>query len=371
MASLPMHPGKAPMWLVRRMKSLGRQIIEAFILDYSPDALLQRLSDPYWFQCLACVLAYDWHSSGTTTVLGGVLRDILTPDLGVLAAGGKGKASKKTVSQLEAIGEAFDLSVKEVRSLQRASRLSAKVDNAAVQDGYQLYHHLFFVSSSKRWAVIQQGMSTDKKLNGYARRYHWISDDITSFVDEPHSAILASRQESFVLDLTAKESEETRKTTRDLACEAPSRLSRAFSTISSSSRLTLDRWLKNDIPSSWSLGGVKEMVLPKRLNWEALERAYELQPSNFEGLLEIQGIGPATIRGLTLVSELLWGVQASWKDPAKFSFAYGGKDGVPFPVDRFGMQQSLAILEDAIANSKMGNHIKTNALKRLSRFAYG
>ncbi|NLE03422.1 MAG: DUF763 domain-containing protein, partial [Crenarchaeota archaeon] len=213
-ASLPLHGGKAPSWLTGRMRKLAKEICSIIIDEYGTDLLLERVSDPYWFQALGCVLAYDWHSSGVTTVLTGVLKTALSPkEHGLCVCGGKGKTSRKTPNEIEACANKFGFSEDQTKSLIYASKMAAKIDNAAIQAGYPLYHHAFFVTNQGKWAVVQQGMNDQAR---YARRYHWLSEKTSNFIDDSHTAIVGEAKHRFVLDMTAKSSEGARKVSVDL-----------------------------------------------------------------------------------------------------------------------------------------------------------
>jgi hypothetical protein len=363
-ANLPPHSGSVPPWLFKRMCLLADEIVEALIYEHGQEEILRRISDPHWFQAFTCVLGFDWHSSGTTTVTTAALKMAVSPERhGIAVAGGKGKASAKTPSDIQRLCEAFSFSSDKVANLVRASRMCAKVDNALVQDGYQLYHHAFFFTEKGEWAVVQQGMN-----DSYARRYHWLSTRVKSFVEEPHSAICSQRQEQTVLDLTAGESRENRKATMDIVRDGPSHL-RAFKT----QRSLLD--FGNTSPSPAS-----ELFMPSRhelislfdideAGRKALQLAYELQPSSYEELVALRGLGPKRIRALALISELVYGARPSWKDPAKFSFAHGGKDGTPFPVDRTTYDSTIQTLHEAVEEAKLEKKEKYEAIKRLKQYA--
>lgn len=362
-ASLPLHGGSAPSWLFKRMVGLAGEIAEALVCEHGEDEFLRRIADPYWFQALACVLGFDWHSSGTTTVTTGALKIALSPERhGIAVAGGKGKTSGKAPSDIERLGDVFTLSDARVHALTRASRMSAKVDNALVQDGYQLYHHAFFFTGSGEWAVVQQGMN-----DSLARRYHWLSDRVQSFVEEPHSAICAQRQEESVLDLTAAQSRENRKTTLDLVRDGPSHLRTAQRSLLDFAR----QWQEPSRVPGFSMPRRHEMVARLDigdLGRAALQAAYELQPESYEDLIALKGMGPKRIRALALISELVYGASPSWRDPAKFSFAHGGKDGTPFPVDRETYDHSIRTLQEALEGARMERSEKYEAIKRLARY---
>ncbi len=291
--NLPLHTGKAPRWLFGRMVKLAKAITEVIVYEYNQDEFLRRLSNPYWFQGLGCVLGFDWHSSGLTTTTCGALREALKDaEIGIKICGGKGNTSRKTPDEI--LNCNFSLSTKKINKLIYASKLSAKVDNSLVQDNYQLYHHCFIFTEKGNWAVIQQGMNN---YNNYARRYHWLSEEIESFVDEPQTAICCDKKEKNVLDMTNKENEEIRKASVDLVND-----------------FTMQ---KNHL--------IKNM---EKRNIEILRKAAEIQPENYEELVAIKGIGPKAIRSLALTAEIIYGNKLTWKDPVKYSFAHGGKDGI-------------------------------------------
>ncbi|RLG51528.1 MAG: DUF763 domain-containing protein [Thermoproteota archaeon] len=358
-ADLPLHDGWVPRWLFSRMVKLARALVSAVISEYGGEELVSRLADPFWFQALGCVLGFDWHSSGLTTVVTAALREAVSPtEHRVAVCGGKGKASLRAPSEIEEACR--EMRVEHLTGeLTRASRLAAKVDNACVQDGYQLYHHAFVFTESGLWAVVQQGMSPADRT---ARRYHWLSAKVRSFTDEPHTAIVAERVRSRVLDMTAHESEGARKASLDLVKEGPRRLARLIDEAAKGQK-TLLRW----IPAGSS--EVSYLKMPWSINWRALEEAYQLQPSRYEELVEIRGVGPATVRGLALIAELIYGERASWRDPARFSFAFGGKDGVPFPVDRKALDEAIEFLTTALERADVRGREKLDALKRLRRLA--
>ncbi|TET17794.1 MAG: DUF763 domain-containing protein [Dehalococcoidia bacterium] len=349
-ANLPLHYGKVPPWLFERMVKLAREIIVAIMADFGSEEVLRRLSHPYWFQAFGCVLGYDWHSSGVTTTLCGALKQGikgLEKDLGLFIAGGKGKASRKTPTEIEGWGNLISLNP---TPLVYASRMSAKVDSSAIQDGYQLYHHTFLFTASGSWAVIQQGMN---EATGYARRYHWLGERVTDFVNEPHSAIL-SEARGQALNLVATESEPARTTITDIATDEKPQNTLA----------ELKRLKTLDLPSRYYL--TTHDLHPDSLS-RILLSTYERQPNDFEQLLGLKGVGPKTIRALSLISELVYGIAPSYRDPARYSFAHGGKDGIPYPVDRKTYDQSIELLSKAIHKTKLGIRQKNEALSRLNR----
>ncbi len=349
-ANLPLHYGKAPRWLFDRMVKLAREITIVIVSDFGADEMLRRLSHPYWFQALGCILGFDGHSSGVTTTLCGALKESvkgLERDLGFFVAGGKGKTSRRTPSELEGWGDLLSLDPK---PLIYASRMSAKVDSAAVQDGYQLYHHSFLFTASGSWAVVQQGMN---EATRYARRYHWLGEAVSSFVNEPHSAIL-SEARGQALNLVASESDPTRTTITSIATEEKPEHILA----------DLKRLKTLNLPSRHYLS--TSDLHPDSIS-KILVSTYDRQPQDFEELLGLKGVGPKTIRALSLISELVYGVAPSYRDPARYSFAHGGKDGIPYPVDRKTYDQSIELLRKAINKTKLGIREKNEALNRLNR----
>lgn len=364
-ANLPLHGGKAPAWLTGRMRRLSKEIVNIMVDEYGASTFLARLSDTYWFQALGCVLGYDWHSSGVTTVLTGVLKNVLSPEEhGIAICGGKGRTSRKTPAEIAEVSEKFGFSEDLVEALKYTSRMAAKVDNTAIQAGYQLYHHAFFLTENKKWAVIQQGMS---KKDRSARRYHWFSDATTNLIVEPHVAIVGEVKREKALNMTAKTSEGTRKASVDVAKETPRKALRLFNAVRPLNQKSLQDWLPNAEVDPWRQR-VETLNMSRHIKWETMRRVYEFQPSNYEELLSVRGVGPTTIRGLALVAELIYGEKPSWVDPVKFSFAYGGKDGVPFPVDRRAMDESVQVLRQAVEAANVAKKEKVRSLQRLRRF---
>jgi len=363
MAKLPLHYGKAPHWLVVRMIGLAHEITTIIIDEYGRDEFLKRISDPYWFQALGCVLGYDWHSSGVTTVLTGVLKNaIKSEEHGLAVCGGKGKASLQAPIEISQVSDKFGFSTSRIDELRYASRMSAKVDNTAVQAGYQLYHHAFILSEDGKWAVVQQGMSIQDRT---ARRYHWLSEHVQNFVVEPHDAIVGDVKRNVALDMTAKQSEDCRKVSTDIVKEQPKKLMRLLQSVRPVHQTSLQKWMPEAKCKEYV---IEVLSMPNNLNWKAVKRAYEFQPKKYEQLLNIRGVGPATIRGLALIAELVYGAPPSWKDPVKYSFAYGGKNGVPHPVNRKAMDESIKILENAVKSAKIGDKEKLKSLQRLRQY---
>ena len=345
-AHLPLHGGKAPRYLFERMVPLSREIVVYIAREFGRAEVLRRLSDPYWFQAFGCVLGFDWHSSGLTTTVCGALKEGmrgLDRELGIFVAGGKGATSRKTPAEIAAACERIG---RDASPLVYASRMSAKVDSAAVQDGYQLYHHAFVFTGDGQWCVVQQGMSDETSM---ARRYHWLSDTATDFVAEPHAAICCDTKTA-TLDLTAAES----AAVRVASAQAPHATLEALGHLP-----TLDMPRRHAVVAS--------DIDPKRLQ-KVLLRTYETAPADFEALLGVEGVGAKTLRALALTAELVYGTQASRTDPARFSFAHGGKDGTPFPVDRSTYDKTIDIMHNALNAARVDRSEKVHAFRRLARF---
>src|ERR1700744_1473569 len=347
-ADLPLHYGYVPVWLAERMAKLGLAVVENIVLDYGRDEVLKRLSDPFWFQSMGAVMGMDWHSSGITTSVLGALKRSVNPhskELGIYICGGKGNHSRKTPDELLRIGERTGL---DGDYLVKCSKLAAKVDNTAIQDGFQLYLHNFIVSDTGKWTVIQQGMSD---ASGTARRYHWHSESLTSFVDEPHTSIYG-KNTGYILNMTDKQAATSRDGVMQIASEKPEYMLKEIN--------------KLILPSHHDVRA--EDIDLKRLG-AILWLAQEKQPKDFEELLLLQGLGPRTLQSLALVSEVIHGAPSRFKDPARFSFAHGGKDGHPFPVPTKVYDETLDTLQTAIYKAKLGQSEKSEAIKRLSKIA--
>lgn len=346
-ADLPLHYGTVPPWLAERMSLLGGAIAEAIIIEYGRPALLQRLSDPFWFQSLGCVLGMDWHSSGITTSVMNALRKAIncrSEELGVYICGGRGKFSRETPNQLLEVANKTGLNGNE---LVRHSKLAAKVDNTAVQDGFQLYLHTFIVTKEGDWSVIQQGMNPNERM---ARRYHWLSSSLRSFMEEPHTSV-CGRNQGLILNLTDKLAAPTKEGIVELTKESPDKLMREVSII---------------LPNHHEVKA--EDVNLKRLG-AALILAHETNVSDMESLLLLEGVGPRTLQSLTLVSEVIHGTPSRFSDPARFSFAHGGKDGHPFPVPASVYDETIEVFDKAIRQARLGEKDKSDALKNLSKIS--
>ena len=374
MAQLPLHTGKAPPWLFRRMTRLAGGIATAIVEEFGEQELLRRLSDPWWFQTFGCVLGFDWHSSGLTTVTCGALKEAareIGQDLGILVAGGKGSTSRKTPREIADAAER--LAITNGEQLVSASRMSAKVDSAAVQDGFDLYHHVFFFTVAGEWCVVQQGMNTS---SGWARRYHWLSETVKDFVSEPHQAVqnlakqdsvsdrLATRKS--MLNMVAHEADPNRHNCAELARQNPDWV------VAEIERLTEGPTL---------FAPQRHPLLPRDANLPRLRqlviRAHENHPQDFATLLGTQGVGGATIRSLALLAEVIFQNPVSHRDPSRsarempkwadYAFAHGGKDGTPFPVNRQGYDRNIHILTEAVRRAKLGENEQFSALKRLAQ----
>jgi uncharacterized protein len=347
-ANLPLHYGYVPQWLAERMAKLGLAITESIIAEYGHNEILRRLSDPFWFQSFGAVMGMDWHSSGITTSVMGALKRAVNPhatELGIYICGGKGKHSRKAPDELIAVAEQTGLNGLE---LVRASKLSAKVDNTAVQDGFQLYTHNFIVSNTGEWTVVQQGMRTGDKT---ARRYHWHSEGLQSFVEEPHTGVIGVNQGA-ILNMTAVEAGGARQGIISLTQEKPELMMQEIQQL-----IMPDH---HDVRS--------EDVDIKRLG-TVLWLAHDKQPKDFEELLLLEGVGPRTMQSLALVSEVIHGTPSRFKDPARFSFAHGGKDGHPFPVPVRVYDETISTLQTAVEKAKMDNSDKQLAIKKLHEIA--
>ena len=400
LAQLPLHSGKAPPWLFKRMTKLAGAITLAIVEEFGPDEMLRRLSDPWWFQALGCVIGFDWHSSGVTTVTCGALKEAAKTcgeDLGLFVAGGKGAASRKTPEEIATAADRHAITGAD--RLIHASRMSAKVDSAAVQDGFQIYHHAFFFTTDGPWCVVQQGMD---KHSGWARRYHWLGETVDDFVCEPHAAIqdlshAGSAQpagvsdsggtrasettpaagskrtdKQLLLNMVAAEAEDNRRASTALVQENPDWLLQEVERLTEGPTLFAPRQhyvLKTDV----NIKRLKKIIVD----------AHSQHPDDFETLLGVRGVGPATVRSLSLLAEVIFRAPPSHRDPAAaaltadenaaddrrwadYSYAHGGKDGIPYPVDRETYDRNIAVLSDAVRRARVGENDKFNALRRLA-----
>lgn len=346
-ADLPLHNGRVPSWLAQRMTALGAGITEAIVHDYGTSGFLSRLSDPFWFQALGAVMGMDWHSSGITTSVMGALKRGLSPranELGIFICGGRGRYSRNTPGELQSLGEqrGFDAD-----KLVRTSRLTARIDNNAIADGFQIYLHNFVVTAGGEWAVVQQGLN-DK--TGMARRYHWHSPTVRDFVSEPHTGIVGEHQGT-IMNLVDHLAKPAQDALLDIAHERPEK------TLQAARHLKLPR--HHDVRE-------KDIDL-KRLG-AVLAVAYEKDLHDFAELLLLENLGPRTLQSLALVAEVVHGAPSRFSDPARFSFAHGGKDRHPFPVPLKTYDASLNVLRTALDAAKVDDKEKLDGFRRLNRF---
>jgi len=353
-ANLPLHHGKAPPWLFNRMVALSRSIVEVIVSEFGTKVFLERISDPVWFQSLGCVLGFDWHSSGVTTTVCGALKEALKVscyDLGLFVAGGKGRRAIETPAEIDYVGEKTGI---DADRLKNVSRLVAKVDNTALQDGYQLYHHVIFFDREGRWSIVQQGMNDKLK---YARRYHWFSEEIEDFTEEPHTGISSPvKHEKILINMTAEESGKSKEAIVEL--------------------------LKDPVHTLREVKRIKTLNLPDRHyikisdirtgDVEKIVKAsVEKEIKDFTDVLSIPGLGPKSLRALALVAEVIFGAEPSFKDPVRYTFAHGGKDGHPYPVNRHVYDGTVEYLKKAIEKAKVGERDKIEAIKRLAKIFQG
>lgn len=377
-ATFTLDTGRCPRWLFERMVKLGREMTQILIAEYGPDEFIHRISDPVWFQSLGTVLAFDWNASGLTTTLTAALKEAIQGEernLGIFICGGKGKTSRKTPDQIEEWGGRLSLPTNQVENLVYNSRMSAKVDSSLIQDGYQIYHHTFFFSENGSWTVVQQGMNKEKKS---ARRYHWFSENAKDLVCEPHTGIMSVIKQNEVLNLTARESEKTRSISSELVNRGnysslmkdinilrkhSSPLSRMVA-ISQCSDETVMLELAN---KEFHHHPVQREDFSKSKYLEKiLWKVCDQKPENYENLLATEGVGPKTMRALALVSEVIYGARPSYEDPARYSFAHGGKDGTPYFVDRSTYDKNIEILKNVVRKMRFNDKEKDKIIGRLS-----
>jgi hypothetical protein len=370
-ADLPLHDGRVPPWLAERMTRLGAVMSQAIVHHYGRDELLRRLSNPFWFQSFGAVMGMDWHSSGITTSVIGALKRGLTPlqgELGIYVCGGRGKHSRKTPQELTAVGDRVGI---DGTALARASRLVAKVDSAAVQDGFDLYLHGFIVTDDGHWAVVQQGMNGERKQ---ARRYHWLSEGLTSFVDDPHSAIDGEGQGQIV-NLADRRAEASRRAQLSLLSElGPDRIARELAALKTDAiPAALEETPQPQLPLPHLIMPEhhdvrSEDVISRRLHG-AFAAAAERGPQDFPELLLTPGVGARTVKALAMVAEVVHGTPCRFSDPARFSFAHGGKDRDPYPVPLKVYDETIRVLKSAVQKAKLGREEELGALKRLDQQA--
>ncbi|PIZ70635.1 DUF763 domain-containing protein [Candidatus Peregrinibacteria bacterium CG_4_10_14_0_2_um_filter_43_11] len=379
-ATFTLDTGKCPKWLFDRMVKLGREMMRVLVEEYGPDEFIKRIADPVWFQSLGTVLAFDWNASGLTTVLTGALKEALRgneKEWGFFICGGKGKTSLKTPDQIQNWGNRLQLPEAHTKNLIYNSKMSAKVDSALVQDGFTLYHHTFFFSKNGAWTVVQQGMNRKKRT---ARRYHWHSENVKDLIIEPHTGIASQSFENHMLNMTAKSGEQNRTigveltnsnaTTMlkdiQLLRKHSSKLSQTISFKINEDQMTLLNLEDHDfhthsvVSEEWVHSRYLDRILLKLVNDK---------PKNYEDLVATPGVGPKTIRALALVAEVIYGAKASYTDPARYSFAHGGKDHIPYPVDRGTYDQTIQTLEKAIRKTRLEPKEKNEALQKLIKIS--
>lgn len=377
---LPLHGGHAPPYLIDKMIKLSGAIAKVIVNEYDGHEFLRRISDPLWFQAFGCVLGFDWHSSGVTTVVTGVLKQSLTvEEHGISIAGGKGKKSGQTKNEIPILAEKhYNLSSSKIDSLLYASRIAAKVDNALIQDRYSLYHHVILFDKNGDWSVVQQGMDPKSMT---ARRYHWMSDFVKSFTCEPHVGIISDYKNLRTLNMSSINSKENQKVSLELATGNTENLkSSVKKLIQKKHHLlemnnTLDHWMPRSNLSNTpgklfeDFHSDEHYQMPRKLDWNLFRKIYDIQPRNYEQLISIPGFGPAAVRALSLIGEIIFGTKASWQDPVKYNFAHGGKDGVPYPIARNTYDKSISYLSDAIEGAEIQRQERVYALKKLAAFS--
>lgn len=373
--NLPLHYGHAPSYLIKRMIKLSSAISTIIIEEKGSKEFFKRISDPLWFQAFGCVLGFDWHSSGLTTVVTGVFNKSINSEThGISVSGGKGINAIKPKYEIPKLAENnHTLSTNQINNLVYASKMSAKIDNAAIQDGFSLYHHVIFFDNNGNWTIIQQGLNEKSKM---ARRYHWISDDLVDYLIEPHKGIIGNERIPLCLNMTSKNSEENRKTCVDLIKEGSKSIKSSINKINKTSSLeNLDKWMYE--PTSHpnckiflkDRQAIENYEMPQTLNWRTMDELYDITPTNYEDLISQKGVGPSLIRALSLISEIIYDNRASWKDPVKYNYAHVGKDGLPYPIARNTYDKSIKYLSEVISGSKIEKKERISSLKRLSTYS--
>lgn len=379
-ATFGLDYGTCPKWLFERMVKLGREMTQVIIAEYGPTEYIRRLADPVWFQSLGTVLAFDWNASGLTTILTAALKEAIRgqePDLGVFICGGKGRTSRKTPEQIAQWSAYLNLPQEASNNLVYNSKMSAKVDSSLLQDGYQLYHHAFFFTRGGAWTVVQQGMNPSTSSGPMARRYHWHSANVRDLVCEPHSGIVAAQKANF-LNLAAKNSEPTRQLSTELVQAGYQAIMKEITVIrkyftplsqtvtlkTGSEQLTL---LNLETKEFSTHPVVEEDFSRSRYLEKVLGGVCDAQPKNYEQLLAVKGVGPKTVRALALVGEVIYGAKPSFEDPARYSFAHGGKDGTPYPVDRTTYDQTILTMRNLVNKSRIAWTEKRKILERLNK----
>lgn len=374
-ATFTLDYGKCPAWLFERMKNLGREMAQVIVDEYGPEEFIKRLADPVWFQSLGTVLAFDWNASGLTTILTAALKEALRGEeerLGIFICGGKGKTSRKTPDQIQNWGQNLNLPANQVSRLVYNSKMAAKVDSSLVQDGFQIYHHSFFFTKSGAWTVVQQGMNVVKQT---ARRYHWFSEKVKDLVCEPHSGI-SSELKVPTLNLVAQESQNTRQMSTDLVQNGYNTLMKDIELLrrhSSELHKMAQLKFKNDDLTLLALENkefiwhpvVLEDFSKSKYLEKILAKVCGDKPKNYEKLLSTEGVGPKTMRALALVSEVIYAAEPSYEDPARYSFAHGGKDATPYPVDRETYDATIKTMKKVVAKTKINLLERQKIIQRL------
>lgn len=373
---MTLDTGKCPRWLFERMVKLGREMVRVIVAEYGPDEFIRRMGDPVWFQTLGTVLAFDWNASGLTTILTAALKEAIRleeRDLGIFICGGKGKTSRRTPEQILEWSEKIGLAEVQANALVYNSKMSAKVDSALVQDGYQLYHHSFMFSRNGAWVVVQQGMNTD---NASARRYHWSSDRVTDLIREPHTGIAAQQVHRRVLDMTSTKSDANRQASLELVDAGYAvvmkeiNLLRKFTSNTSQVASWADRQAQFTFAEFAPIEFKSHPVVNEDFSKSAylekvLRQITERKPESYAQLLAQPGVGPKTIRALTLVAEVIYGAKPSYEDPARYAFAHGGKDHTPYPVDRATYDKTISTIRALVAKTKLDGGDKKKAIDKL------
>lgn len=377
-ATFTLDNGKCPPWLFERMVTMGREIMQVLIAEFGPDEFIKRIGDPVWFQSLGTVLAFDWNASGLTTILTAALKESIRgweKDLGIFICGGKGKTSLKTPEQIINWSNRLSFSDRKGKNLVYNSKMSAKVDSSLIQDGFELYHHAFFFSKNGAWSVVQQGMNRKKQT---ARRYHWFSEQAKDLIDEPHSGIASQQKISRVLNMTSKDSAKNRGISMEMlntnyatVMKDIQLLRRHSSSLSSmvsvhdktnGNQLTLLELADTEFHHHpVEMENFSQSKYLEKILWKVCDQ----KPESYEKFLATEGVGPKTIRALALVSEVIYGAEASYTDPARYSFAHGGKDATPYPVDRPTYDQNIAILKKVVMKTHISPLEKQKIFRRI------
>ncbi len=390
-ATFTLDYGKCPPWLFQRMVKLGRSIAEVMVDEFGPDEFVRRIGHPAWFQSLGTVLAFDWNASGLTTILTAALKDAIRgqeKDLGVFICGGKGKTSRKTPDEILTWSAKNDFAEKKANQLVFSSKMAAKVDSSLVQDGFQLYHHAFFFSNPPTgggvWTVVQQGMNTE---NQTARRYHWSSSlgENIDFTNKPHKGIVSQVRKKSVLDLTAEKSQKNRQLSLEVIGSGFSRAMKGFKIVDYhktdlSRSLQLRLFPSTTLRTSGEEFNIielerkefrrhpveKESFFENNYLRKIINQVCEQKPKTYQELVSLPGVGPKTVRALSLVSEVVYGAEPSYQDPARFSFAFGGKDATPYPVDCITYDEAISVMKKMVLKSKIGLADKEKIVKKLT-----